>query len=253
MITPHRITRKRLLVLAGLSIVILLGLSWQLGWFQREPSHNGRTVTEWLDSLALYTKVTQPNGDIVMVYRSTDEMVADPAFQALQAIGSRAVPVLIKRIAEPADYPDGMSRSGRWMTRLQWTWYRLRGPKATRPVSAGWPRIQIDRKTAAAFMLVALGTNGHGGFPRLMETYAAAPRFTSVYGAKLAGAPVGFAPSASMRFAWYACPQLREEIVAGVMSGLQHTNAMCQSMAVDCTAEIPELRHIFVEARQGAK
>jgi len=98
-------------------------------------------------------------------------------------------------------------------------------------------------------MLVALGTNGHGGFSRLMETYAAAPRFTSVYGAKLAGAPVGFAPSSAVKLACSARPQLRDEIVAGVMQGLRHTNAMCQSMAVDCARVFPEL-HDFVESRQ---
>src|SRR5262245_23094947 len=250
----HRITRKRSLVVGAFAALMLLGVSWRLGWFRSEPSRHGKTVTEWLDSLVLYTNMSQPNGDVVTVYRPPDQIVADPAFQALQTIGSRAVPVLMERIAEPAGYPPEMSRSERWSTRLLWTWYRLRGPsKATRPASGAWPKSQTARKTAAAFMLLALGTNGQGGFSRLMETYSAAPQFTAVYGGKLAGAPVGFAPSLAVRLACSACPQLRDEIVAGVMNGLQHTNPVCQSMAVDCTAALPELRHIFVESHQRAR
>ena len=116
----HLITRRKVLVFAALAAVMLLGVSWRFGWFDREPSHHGKTVTEWLDSLVLYTNEVRSNGDGVTVYRTPDAIAADPAFQALQAIGSRAVPVLIEHIAEPAGYPPEMRSSERWGVRLQW-------------------------------------------------------------------------------------------------------------------------------------
>jgi len=241
----HLSSRQKQVGLPLLALVVLLLAARQFGWPDREPRHEGKTVMEWLNSLVLYTNETRSNGDVVRVYRPRDQIVSDPAFQALQAIGSRGTRVLMERIAEPAGFPPEMSRSERWRTRGRWMWYRLRGPgQATRPTSGSWSRTQTARKTAAAFMLVVLGTNGHGGFSRLMETYAAAPRFTSVYGAKLAGAPVGFAPSSAVALACSARPQLRDEIVAGVLQGLQHTNALCQAMAVDCARGFPELRHL---------
>jgi hypothetical protein len=246
----HLSSLQKKVGLALLAIVVLVVAVWRIAWHDREPRHQGRTVTAWLDSLVLSTNETRRNGDVITVYRAPNEIVADPAFQALQTIGARGVRVLMKRIAEPAGYPPEMSRSERWSTRWRWTWYRWRGPtKATRPVSGSWPQTQTARKTAAALMLVALGTNSQGGYARLMETCAAAPRFTSVDGAKLAGAPLGFAPSSAVKLASSTCPQLRDEIVAGVMQGLQHTNPMCQSMAVDCARVFPELRDI-VESRE---
>ena len=240
----HRITRKRLLVFTALVATMLLGIVWCFIWCHREPSYGGKTVTEWLDSLVLYTYEQRSDGVVARILRSAQDVVADPAFHALSAIGPRAAPVLEQRISEPAGFPPEMPRTERWSTRLRWKWYRLRGPtRATRPGSESWPPTQAARKTAAAFMLLALGTNGHGGFPRLMETYAAAPRFTSVYGGKITGAPVGFMPGEAVRLACAARPQLRDEFVSGVMAGLQHTNPLCQSMAVDCARVFPELRH----------
>jgi hypothetical protein len=135
--------------------------------------------------------------------------------------------------------------------RWRWAWYRLRGPAhATFGVVGHWPETQKARKTAAAFTLVALGTNNHGGFIRFMEAYGTAPWFTSAYGAtNLVGAPEGFIPSEAVKLAYSVQPQVRDEIIAGVKQGLQHTNAVCQSMAVDCARMLPELRDL-VESRQ---
>jgi len=233
---------------AGLPLIVLVVLllaGWQFGWLDREPRHQGKTVTEWLDSLVLYTYETESNGDVVTVSRLPDEIVIDPAFQALQAIGSRGVPVLMERIAEPAGYPPEMSHSERWKVWFRWKLYRLRGGKAARPVSGRWSEIQKARKTAAGFVLLGLGTNAHAGFPRFMEAYATAPQFTSTYGANVTGMPVGIAPSSVVRAAVSALPQRREEIVAQVLAGLRHTNAVCRQSAVQCARVFPEelLKH----------
>jgi len=248
------ITRKKLSVFALLAAVMLLGVSWRFGWFDREPSYRGKTVTEWLDRLVLYSDEQRSNGDGFTIYRAPNAITNDPAFQALRAIGSRAVPVLLERISEAAEFPSEMRWSKRWSVRLQWAWFRLRGPmKAARPYGDYWPPSQTARKTAAMLALLALGTNGHGGFPRFVEAYDAAPQFTSVYGAHLPGPPVGFSPPAAFRLACSTCPQLRDEFVSGVLVALQDTNPACQSVAADCTlVAVPELHHIFVLARQKA-
>jgi hypothetical protein len=245
----YRITRKRSLVFAALAAIMLLGFAWRF----REPSYDGKTVTEWLDRLVLYTYAKTPNGD-AEICRAPEAIAADPAFHALMAIGSRGVPVLTQRISDPAEVPPGMTLSTRW----RWAWYRLRGPThATYPVTGDpasgghWSETQKARKTAAAFTLLILGTNNYGGFIRLMEAYGTAPRFTSVYGGSnsLAGAPVGFIPSQAVRLACSIQPQIRDEIIAGVKQGLQHTNASCQEMAVNCARVFPELGDL-VESRQ---
>jgi len=243
----HLITRKRSLVFAALAVMMLLGFVWQ----SREPSYEGKTVTEWLDRLVLYTYKQDPNLGTLQIDRTPEAIAADPAFHALMAIGPRGAPVLTQRISDPAEFPPEMPLSERLSIRWRWAWYRLRGPThATFGVFGHWPETQKARKTAAAFTLVALGTNNHGGFIRFMEVYGTAPWFTSVYGAtNLVGAPEGFIPGEAVKLAYSVQPQVRDEIIAGVKQGLQHTNAICQSMAVDCARVIPELRDL-VESRQ---
>jgi len=247
----HRITRKRSLVFAALAAMLLLGFAWRFGWFNLEPSYEGKTVTEWLDRLVLYTYKQDPNVGISQIDRTPEAIAADPAFHALMAIGSHGVPVLTQRISDPAEFPPEMRLSERWSTRWRYARYRLLGPAhAQAPGIGHWPETQKARKTAAAFTLVALGTNNHGGFIRFMEAYGAAPWFTSAYGAtNLVGAPEGFIPGEAVKLAYSVQPQVRDEIIAGVKQGLQHTNAICQSMAVDCARVIPELRDL-VESRQ---
>lgn len=220
----------------------------------REPSHNGKTVTEWLDGLVLQTSRIEDNGDVTIHNRPTKEIAADPAFTALSAIGPRAVPVLLKHIKARANYPSDLDLKERLEMRWRWTWYRWRGPgKASRPTSGGWPKSQSDRKSAAAFALVVLGTNGHGGLPPLIEAYATAPRFESVYGGKMAGAPLGFTPSTAVELACAVRPQLRAELLAGVRENLLHTNGFYRTMATDCASVFPETYRVFIESRQTAK
>jgi len=110
----HCVTRKRLFVFALFAAVMLLGVSWWFGWFDREPSYGGKTATEWLDRLVLYGDEQGSNGDVFTIYRAPSAITEDPAFQALRGIGSRAVPVLMERISEPAEFPSEMRWSKRW-------------------------------------------------------------------------------------------------------------------------------------------
>jgi hypothetical protein len=105
------------------------------------------------------------------VHRSANAIASDPAFQVLLAMGDKAVPTLIERMTEPAELPSELTRSERWNTELRWRWYRLKGGKGPgRPPSGHWPSSQTMRKTAAAFTLLALGTNAQGGFSPLMSS-----------------------------------------------------------------------------------
>ena len=233
------VMRKRIWTIAAVTVVSLVGGILLLAWFSREPSHNGKTVTEWLNALELYSR--QPNATgIEVVLRSPDAIAADPALHALTNIGPSAVPVLMRRISEPAELPQTMTLPARWKFWAQWRWFRMRGPgKATRPTSGNWSEAQEARKTAAGVALLALGTNRDGGFARFMEAYATAPQFTSAYRGQVTGMPVGVSPSSVVKAAIAALPQRHNEIVSDVMAFLEHTNAIYRQSALECGHVLP--------------
>ncbi len=199
-----------------------------------EPSYGGKTVTAWLERLKLYSWEKLPDGGTQMVRRSPETIAADPAVRALLAIGPRAVPVLMKRIAEPGEIPQTMPPAARWNVWLRWKLLREPGP------SGSWSFAQMDRKHAAGFALLALGAKSHGGFSRFLEAYAAAPQFTSIVGGRLSGMPVGVATSSVVQSATDAFPQLRSEIVVEAMAALDHTNAIYRQSALEAARVFPE-------------
>jgi len=142
------ITRKKLLVFVLLAAVMLLGISWRFGWFEREPSYGGKTVTEWLDNLVLY---------------SDEQAKATEMFSRFIAqrtrLRRRGIPGVTRhRFAGCASTDGANFRTSGVPTRgarsealehpVAVAWFRLRGPgKAPRPLGAYWPPSQTDRKT----------------------------------------------------------------------------------------------------------
>src|SRR5438128_612576 len=118
----HLSSRQKKVGLLLLALVVLLLAAWQFGWLDQEPRHGGKTVTQWLDSLVLYTYEQHHDG-VYDILRSPEAIASDPALHALSAIGSRAVPFLMRRVAEPAEFPQTTALSERWKVWLRWKWY----------------------------------------------------------------------------------------------------------------------------------
>jgi hypothetical protein len=225
-------------LLLGLALAgTILGLD---AWWGREPSYQGRTVTAWLDRLVLYDQYTWSDGTIEVI-RPATAVTNDLALHAVLGIGSNAVPVLCQTIKNRAEWsPDltVLKRSARWW---QWRWNQLRGAKGTqRPAPDRWAEGQRLRKNAAAFVLLALGTNAGAGFPCYMESYSQAPKQESIYGTPVIGSPVGCVSSLVVGLVDAAFPQRRGEMIAGIMEGLEHTNAWCRIVALESARVFPE-------------
>jgi hypothetical protein len=88
--------------------------------------------------------------------------------------------------------------------------------------------------------LVILGTNTSAGFGRFMEAYAAAPKHESIARTPVPGPPVGAHPNRVARMVKKTHPQRRQEMVAEISRGFQHTNAWCRVVALECVLELPE-------------
>jgi len=239
-------SRTKKITWAGLAAaVLLLVASWQLRWFASEPTYRGRTVTEWLDRLTVYDteEGVAANGDrwFRLVSRPAKTVTNDPAYLALMKFGPRAVPILVQRVMDPADWPPdvgAMSRSKMW---FEWKWKQARGAKGVkRPAPSRFSESQSVRKTTAGFVLLALGTNVHGGFPAYMQAYADAPKHQTIYRTPIPGSPIGVTSSDVARLGKALLPHRREEILVEILKGMEHTNAWCRTVAVEMTPEFPE-------------
>src|SRR6185436_4286161 len=142
----------RLALAATILAAILLLVAWQRGWFSRESTYRGRTVTEWLDKLVLFDYREIPGGTQI-VPRTPETVMRDPAFQALQRIGPKAVPILVQRVSDRADWGPEVTAPKRWKMWLQWRWQEFRGSQVRRPAPIEWSAAQRARKEAAAFIL----------------------------------------------------------------------------------------------------
>ncbi len=211
---------------------VLVFVGWRQAWFSGEPAWRGRTVTEWLDRLALCEDRTNAAGTQTML-RAPEKVARDPALEALRHFGARATPILVKRLQEPAQRDPDQSPTSRARLWARWLWSGIRHASlADSPSPAAWSEFQKKRKNAAGFALLALGTNAHAGFVCFMEAYAYAPKHQSVSGKSFEGPPVGAFPSLIARVANQSLPESRTEIAEGITQGLQHTNAWCRVVAL---------------------
>jgi len=227
----------RAIILLAVFAVVLLFVGSQRAWFAAEPAWRGKTVTEWLDRLVLYDFQTDATGT-AMVPRSPERIATDPALEALLRIGPKATPILAKRLMERAQWDPNESRAKLWG---RWLWGRVRhATPASIPAPDKWSEFQRRRKNAAAFTLLALGTNAHAGFGSFMEAYATAPKHESVSGTRIPGPPVGVYPHLVAQLATEVFPERKGEIFAEILKGLQHTNAWCREVAIECVSAFPE-------------
>jgi HEAT repeats len=212
------------------ALVLAVGLvlaGWWYGWFAGEPVYHGRTVTGWLDHMAIFDSLrrrdeTHQNG---FRFRLSPQVVTnDPALRAILAIGSQAVPTLVKRVRQPPLIkPPIQSRLESWAS---WAWRQLRTWKrfphpAYRLRQSSYFEARAD---AAALALIALGTNAGGGMPRLMAAYATRPHYYPWIG-----------PLAAVS----CLPQRHAEMIAGITAGLAATNTAFQWWAIELTRLFP--------------
>jgi RNA polymerase sigma factor (sigma-70 family) len=199
-----------------------------------EPSYGDKTVTQWLDQLPI---IDWESFSVL----SPAAITNNPAYGALMKIGPRAVPVLVERLEDRADWPTETGpreRVGQWVS---WTWERMRHSWSTpRPAPERFSRWQINRKHAAGLILLTLGTNANGGFGRYAHAYAEAPKGQSVYGTPLVGIPFGLFPYVCPKAALSVRPDRRGELIAGLQQSLGDTNAWGREFAVECVQCFPE-------------
>jgi hypothetical protein len=227
------VNRKWRWLLIGLALAAL-AIVWELQPFAQEPVYHGKTVTEWLDNMALFDEARHADEDGNSDYRlpsSPDVIQNDPSLRALLALGSKAVPTLERVLMQPPEWPRGKSLE-RLEAFAKWKWEQATnsGPSSPPPTPLDFPRFQEARKLAAALGLLALGTNHDTGALRLIEI-SAAPK----------------PPGQKNRYFWPSfvvassgLPQRHDEIVAGILAGLSHTNVACQPVAAIAARAFPK-------------
>lgn len=216
--------------------VLLLGLlAWHGRWFATEPVVRGRTVTEWLDSMALFDEMRrrdETGQHSFHFVRSPEVLAGDPALTALVSLGSNAVPVLRQRITEP----PSATAVERWRQWLGWSWERIRSsPPIPRPASPAYalPRDEA-RRSAAALALLALGTNQQAGLDVLMEaSLTGSNQFTYTSDGSLDTLVV-------LRMANPGLPHRHAEMVAGLERLLAHPDPAHRRAAANDTRAFPE-------------
>jgi hypothetical protein len=234
-LTVKHSKKPRRIGLVVASLIAIMLLAWERGWLSNQPTYRGRTVTQWLDKLALYEyQYHADNTLMVMVPRAPDSVAQDPAYHALLKIGSRGLAVYTNIISRRAEWSPSVRIWKRGRMWVAWRWHQLLGAQGGRPAPSEWAQEQTARKTAAGFALVALGTNAGGGFSKYIEVYASAPKHQTVYGTRVAGAPVGVSSLDVVRSVALAVPERREEVLEEVLKALEHTNALYRCVALEC-------------------
>src|SRR5438128_1517582 len=153
----------------------------------------------------------------------------DPALRALRHIGSNAVPVLVHRLIEPPLWKP----SDRFKEWLEWKWDQVRSRRAIpRPSPPNYcSQFQRARKMAAAFTLLALGTNANAGFKCAMEACKVTPSIASNE------PPFQFVFMAVAK-AGRSLPLGREQIIDEITAAMNHTNALYRGLAASVTRAV---------------
>ncbi|HVR35736.1 MAG TPA: hypothetical protein VMS21_07785, partial [Methylomirabilota bacterium] len=227
-------SRSRKTLLASVIVVtLLLVAAWQQGWFG-EPAHNGRTVTEWLDQLELPKPEVTSGGRLTYAPRSPEVIRNDPALQSLMAIGPEAVPVLIKIINAPVNWPEEIGRWERIQRGTKYRWSQVRGASPSQRDRPHWTEKQLNRKQAAVFALIVLGRHPRVGFSRFLEPDAAPLVQETIYGTKLDYPTLSLSfTSPAVERAKTVYPEIEQGLFDAIQRGLKHTNPMSKIASMD--------------------
>lgn len=226
--------KAKLVMGSALFLCFIFFVGWRLGWFADEPAYNGKTVTQWLDTIVLLDRQTNAQG-VSLIPRTPAQLTNQPGYHALLSIGARAVPVLMQRVMDLPEQEEKLSLLARWKQYAGEKFQQIRtGRKPPGKPSPTYPRAQRDRKDAAGFVLVALGTNAQGGFTRFLEAYATAPK------PRVAGPLLGVYPSDVARAGGGVSPERRDELLAAITAGMQHTNGEYRRVAANAASAFPE-------------
>jgi hypothetical protein len=224
---------------AAAASVLLLGVALiglQQRWWGLEPATGGRTVTEWLDRMALFEaerRMDRTGENSFFPVRDPAVVTNDPALLALVRLGPRAVPVLRQRLIEPPQ-PTTLAR---WRNRLDSYWERIRNLGRPVPaVTAFSPPYRSSfhraRQNAAMLGLLALRKENGGGLRLALETLAAAG--TNEYGNFVAY------PGTALVTAVPGLPHRRAELAEDVFALLSDTNALRRRLAAESAREFRE-------------
>ncbi|NBV23832.1 MAG: HEAT repeat domain-containing protein [Proteobacteria bacterium] len=137
----------------ALACVAFMGLSLWASWPKREPSWDGKTVSEWLVELAPVKSTARSgaNSRLEMVRAHTERQRQEERGQAaIHALGERAVPYVLAMLEEAPSRP-------------QW--------QETGAKKLGWklpePPSREIRTQRAALAFAALGNNARSALPKL--------------------------------------------------------------------------------------
>src|SRR5262245_61462635 len=124
--------KKRFLIVCLAISASVIALVMALGPLshEKEPRYRDKTVTEWLDGIEfLHTPGSE--GAWSYSYDLSPEIVTNhSSIRALVEVGSNAVPVLVKRLAEPAKWPAEVGFWKRLRIWMRWRWNQI--TRATR-------------------------------------------------------------------------------------------------------------------------
>src|SRR6185503_16314836 len=229
------VRRKTKWIAAALALFfVLLILGWRLGWFADEPTYQGKTVTQWLDTVVLYDRETNACG-VYMTLRSSDQLAEQDGFKAVMSIGPQAAPILVQRVMDLPEQEKQPALLPRWKAYWRQKLEQVRtGRKAMQKKSTTYPSWQRERKAAAGLLLVALGTNAQAGFDRYLDAYATAskPRVT--------GPLLGVFPGDIARAGAGLSPGRKAEVLTAITAGMQHTNGEVRRAAANAARSFPE-------------
>src|ERR1043166_223630 len=218
-------TWRKFLIFLGMACAVVFSGGF-CGWFSSQPTYHGRTAAEWVDHSTLFAldRKSAKEGNGSMGPYSAEILSSDPAWRALKIMGSNAVPGLLAVLDEPAKWSIVKSVH-EW---LRWQWKKsIGGQSIPRPRPAYWSPEQQVRANAAAFFLLALGTNAHAGYPLLAD------RFVQV---TKKGVLAPFGPNLAASIVSQCLPERAAEMVSGISSGLNHPDARMRTISADATA-----------------
>lgn len=164
---------RRIGILIGCSLAVVLALFlWQFR-ARREPVFEGRPLTSWLDHHVASSAADPP-------YGSPGWKKADVA---LRRIGTNAIPILLEMIAA-RDHPQFIRKWLEMAQRKGWTRTRY--------------RYAVVQHEEAEYAFRMLGTNAASAVPRLIRIYEANISPSSQMSAALALGSIGEAAQAAL-------------------------------------------------------